>query len=78
MNSFDWGTEVYRDGSKYGLKTALGEVILPPLFKDFRMMTMQELKKGDRVAMLNGKWGFINEDNSFTTEEEDAYYFFEE
>jgi hypothetical protein len=63
MNSYDWGTDLIHDGDKVGLKTALGEVILPPLFENFRMLTMQELKKDDKVvAMLNGKWGVIAAD----------------
>jgi hypothetical protein len=67
MNSFDWGAELIYEGTSVGLKTSLGEVILPPLFEDFRMMTMQELKKGDRdVTQLGGKWGVIIADGTGT------------
>lgn len=65
MNSFDWSHELYADGDLYGLKTALGEVLLPPLFENFTMMTKQELKKGDRVVtQQGGKWGVIIADGT--------------
>jgi hypothetical protein len=67
LNSFDWSHELTQDGELYGLKTALGEVLLPPLFENFTMMTNQELKKGDRVVtQQGGKWGVLLVDGKGT------------
>ena len=67
LNSFDWSHELYSEGDLYGLKTALGQVLLPPLFENFRMMTIQELKNGDRVVtQQGGKWGVIIVDGTGT------------
>jgi hypothetical protein len=67
MNSFDWSHELTKAGELVGLKTALGEVLLPPLFENFTMMTKQELKKGDRVVtQQGGKWGVILADGTGT------------
>jgi hypothetical protein len=67
MNSFDWSHELTKDGELVGLKTALGEVLLPPVFENFKMMTKQELKKGERVVtQQGGKWGVIIADGTGT------------
>ena len=60
MNSFDWSHELTNEGELYGIKNALGEVLLPPRFENFAMLTGQELNLGDRVVTkLGGKWGVI-------------------
>jgi hypothetical protein len=60
MNSFDWGADLVHDGDKVGLRTALGEILVLPVYEDFQMLTMHELKKGSRVvASQNGKWGVL-------------------
>ena len=67
LSSFDWSHELTKEGELYGLKNALGEVLLPPLFENFTMMTKQELKIGDRVVtQLGGKWGVIIADGKGT------------
>ena len=60
LTSFNWQTQLFQEGEKYGLKTPLGEVILDAGYEDFKMMTSEELKKGDRVvAQQNGMWGVL-------------------
>lgn len=61
MAAFDWETELFEKDGKYGLRTALGEEIVPPAFEDFRLLRPAELEHGDRVVTQhNGKWGVIN------------------
>ena len=68
LNSWDWDTDVIRKGGKYGLRTALGEIILPPLFENLKLLSSRrgkagELKKGDWVvAMKDGRWGVVEAD----------------
>lgn len=60
MNAFDWSTEAFGEGKKWGLKNPLGEVIVKPLFEDFMMLSSSELEIGDKVvAMKDGFWGVI-------------------
>lgn len=60
MAAFDWETELFEKDGKYGLRTALGEEIVPPAFEDFRLLRPAELEHGDRVvAQHNGKWGVL-------------------
>lgn len=72
MNAFDWDTDVIMRKGRYGLKTALGEIILPPLFENLKLLSSRrgkagELKKGDRVvACMNGKWGVLAADGKGT------------
>lgn len=72
LNSWDWETDVIRKGGKCGLRTALGEIILPPLFENLKLLSSRrgkagELKKGDRVvAMKDGKWGVVEADGNGT------------
>lgn len=67
LNSFNWKTEIFEKDGKHGLVSPLGEVLLPPQYDDFMMLSHQELKKGDRVvAMQNGKWGVIIADGQGT------------
>jgi hypothetical protein len=60
MNAYDWSTEVFDSGKNWGLKNALGKVILEPLYEDFMMLSWSELEIGDRVvAQKNSKWGVL-------------------
>ncbi len=58
-NSFCWGPERFFDNCKCGLKTLLGEILVPPVFEDFDEI-FDEIKKGDKViAKENSKWGVV-------------------
>jgi len=60
MNSFDWSHELIKDGDLVGIRSALGEDLLPPIFENFKLMTNQEVNFGDRVvARHEGKWGVM-------------------
>jgi len=74
LNRFDWSTALFKEKGKYGLKTALGEVLLPVAFEDFMMLTSQMLKKGDLVVtQQNGLWGVIIADGMGTWQVEPSY-----
>lgn len=74
MAAFDWETELIEKDGKYGLRTALGEIIVPPAFEDFMLLRPAELKNGDRVVtQYNGKWGVLIADGKGTWLVEPAY-----
>ncbi len=63
MNSIDWSAEIFSVDDKHGLKTALGEVILPPIFEDIHVLTFTDYSKGKLVtAAINGKYGVVRAD----------------
>ena len=63
MNSIDWSAEIFTVDDKHGLKTALGEVILPPIFEDIHVFTFIDYNKGKLVtAAVNGKYGVVKAD----------------
>ena len=67
LNSIDWGGELFMDGGKCGLKNALGEIMLAPVFEDMKLLTQHDVNKGDRiVARQNGKWGVVLADGAGT------------
>lgn len=67
MAAFDWETELIEKDGKYGLRTALGEVIVPPVFENFMLLRPAELNNGDRVVTQhNGKWGVLIADGKGT------------
>ena len=60
LNRFEWGGELYMDGELCGLKNALGEVLLAPVFEDMKLLSQHDIEKGDRiVAQQNSKWGVV-------------------
>ncbi len=60
---YDMSAELFEDGEKWGLKNAIGEVILEPAYDNFKMMTHETLDTGDRVvAQLNDRWGVLKID----------------
>jgi len=60
LNSIDWGGELFLDGELCGLKNALGEVMLAPVFENMKLLSQKDIKKDDWiVAMQNGKWGVV-------------------
>jgi len=62
-DAFDWSPEVIEENGSYGIRLAVGEVILPPLFEDLGVYV--NVKKGDRVAVKqNGKWGVVVADGT--------------
>ncbi|MBE0675469.1 MAG: WG repeat-containing protein [Bacteroidales bacterium] len=72
INSFDWDTDVIRRKGKHGLKNPLGEIILPPIFENLKLLSARrgkagELKKGGWVvACMDGKWGVAVADGKGT------------
>ncbi len=67
VNTLDWSAELFKEEGKYGLKNALGEMLLPPDFENFSLLTYAEINKGDRVvAMQNGKYGVVLADGTGT------------
>jgi len=63
MNSIDWSAEIFTVDHKHGLKTALGEVILPPIFEDIQVFTFIDYSKGKLVTVaVNGKYGVVKAD----------------
>jgi hypothetical protein len=60
INKFDLSSELFREGEKWGLKNAIGEIIAEPAYDDFMRMNSEELDIGDRVvAKQNDKWGVL-------------------
>ena len=73
-NSFDWSAQTFEENGRYGLKSAVGEVLLPANFEDFMTMTGDVLRKGNRiVTQQNGKWGIILADGTGTWTIEPQY-----
>ena len=65
FNSFDWSAQIFEENGKYGLKSAVGEVLLPAAFEDFMIMSGDVLRKGSRVVtQQNRKWGVIIADGT--------------
>lgn len=74
MNAYDWSTEIFGSGKNWGLKNALGKVILEPSYEDFQMLSHSELKAGDWVvAQKNEKWGVLKIDGPGTWKVEPEY-----
>ncbi len=66
-NRFDWSAEVFEENGKHGLKSALGELLLPAVYDDFMMLTSESLNKGDLVVtQQDGLWGVIVADGKGT------------
>ena len=58
LNSIDWTDELFCENGKYGLKSPIGELLLPPLFDNMKTLSSTGLCKGERVVVQqNGKWG---------------------
>ena len=65
--TFDWIPELILEGGKCGLKSLLGEIILPVDFEDVKLLSSSIVEKGDRiVAQQNGKWGVVLADGEGT------------
>ena len=70
MNSLDWDTEIIYDGNKCGLRNWRGEILLPPVFEDFGLLTggagkYREMYVGEMVsAKKDGKWGVVVADGT--------------
>jgi hypothetical protein len=65
MNSYDWSDEVFEENGKFGLKSSLGEILLPPKFDDFKTLSGRGMTKGQRlVAYLDGKCGIALADGN--------------
>jgi hypothetical protein len=67
VDSRDWAPERIHKGNFMGLKTAFGEVILPPLYEDIKLLTHTLMEPGDRVVVKQGgKWGVAIADGKET------------
>jgi hypothetical protein len=65
FNRFDWSAEVFESNGKYGLKNAVGEIIVAPDYEDFMMLSSSDLQTGDWVvAQDKGKWGVLEVDGN--------------
>lgn len=65
MNSIDWSAETFEEEGLCGLKTSLGEMVLPPVFEV--VCPTYEVNNGDRiVVMQNKKWGVVIADTKGT------------
>jgi hypothetical protein len=63
----DWSPEIFKDGDKCGLKSALGEVILPAEYDNVKLLDSTIVENGDRVvAIQNGMWGVVIADGKGT------------
>ena len=63
MNAFDWSVAIYEENGKYGLVNCLDELLLLPLFDNFRLLSSKPLVPGNKVvAKQNGLWGIIKLD----------------
>jgi hypothetical protein len=66
-NAFDWTPDLILEGGKCGLKSLLGEMILPVNFEDVKLLSASIVERGDRiVAQQNGKWGVVLADGEGT------------
>ena len=60
LNDYNWSTEIFKEGDKYGLKMWDDTILLPAVFDNFMTLTSEELNFGDKiVANLNGKEGVV-------------------
>jgi hypothetical protein len=58
MNSIDWSSEVFEEEGKYGLKNALGEVVVKPNYEGIQYYPFTEFQTQHNIALkYNGKWG---------------------
>jgi len=63
MSSYDWSSELFEVDGKYGLKSCVGEILLPAAFDDFKVLGGTYLPKGATVvAELDGKMGVVRAD----------------
>lgn len=66
------GIGFYRKGGKYGVVGSWGS-FTEPIFDDY-----EGVPEGAVKMMLNGKWGYVTEEGSFTTEKDEAHYYFKD
>ena len=60
LNDYDWSTELFQVGDKFGLKMWNNTVLLPALFDDFRTLDSAEMNFGEKiVAKIGSKEGVV-------------------
>jgi hypothetical protein len=59
-----------RKGGKYGVISSSGS-FTGPIFDDY-----EGVPEGAVKVMSDGEWGYVNEEGSFTTDIDEAYYCF--
>jgi hypothetical protein len=63
----DWSPELIKEEEKCGLRTALGEEILPVAYDNIKLMESTMVEKGERVVVVQeDKWGVAIADGSGT------------
>ncbi len=66
-DAYNWSPELIKAGDKCGLKSLLGEVILPAEYDNVKLIDSTIVEKGDRiVAVQNSKWGVVIADGKGT------------
>jgi hypothetical protein len=59
-NQYDWTTEVFEEYGFYGLRSCIGEILVPPNYDDFKLLTCEDVRPGNKiVASENFKFGII-------------------
>ena len=62
-NQYDWSAEVFEENGFYGLKSCLGELLIPAKFQDFKLLSAENVSRGNKVvAYDNFKLGIIRAD----------------
>ena len=62
-NTYDLENQVYEENSKFGLVNCTGEILVLPLFDDFRLLSSKPLVPGNKVvAQQNSLWGIVKVD----------------
>ena len=76
LNTYNWNTDTFEENGAYGLKNCIGEVLVPPIFEDYLLLSYHDYKKGSKVVVMkNSKWGLIKigEENKWILEPEFDY-----
>lgn len=63
LNSYDWSAEVFEENGKFGLKSCVGEVLVPAKFDDLKTLSGIDIPEGGKVVVCEGgKWGVVRAD----------------
>ena len=76
LNTYNWNSDTFEENGAYGLKNCIGEVLVPPIFEDYLLLSYHDYKKGSKVVVMkNSKWGLIKigEENKWILEPEFDY-----
>jgi hypothetical protein len=63
MNEYDWSNEMFEEEGRFGLKSCMGDILLPAKFDGLKLLSSQNLPKGAKVvACKDNKWGIVKAD----------------